>query len=113
MFLKTTCAISAPVSITLEPIAPKPLTSPLTVAPILAPRLRFTIGLMGMGGLVKKVLMGSRPGIGAGLDGGLVVVPTVVVLVLVLGLEVLLLIVIGVDDVFEVVKLMIFGEVMI
>jgi len=67
---------------------------------------------MGMGGLVKKVLMGNRPGIGAGLDGGLVVVPTVVVLVLVLGLAVLL-VVIGVDDVFEVVKLMIFGEVMI
>lgn len=105
MFLKTTCAISAPVSITLEPIAPKPLTSPLTVAPILAPKLRFTIGLIGMGGLVKKVLMGNKPGIGAGLDGGLVVV-------LVVGLEVLLL-VIGVDDVFAVVTLMIFGEVMI
>lgn len=68
---------------------------------------------MGMGGLVKKVLMGNRPGIGAGLDGGLVVVPTVVVLDLVLGLAVLLVVMIGVDDVFEVMKLMIFGEVMI
>lgn len=83
MLLITTWAISAPVSITRDPIAPNPLKSPLTVAPIL-------MGLMGMGGLVKNVLNGTKPGMGDGLlvlanglvlelNGGLVVMICVLV----------------------------------
>lgn len=79
-------------------MAPKPLTKPLTVAPMFAPMLRFTIGLMG--GLVKNVLSGKKPGIG----GNLVVVllieaetllgDLVLVLAMILTLLVALLVVI-------------------